>query len=190
MNLKQKIALWLGAANLVVIWLFPPFDSFSFTDTRALIFVGFHFRFSRELNEVINGDVLFLEAVVLLVNVGVAWLLLRDGKNIMGAKGRFNFQNIILLGVAANLTLIMLFPPFQFFYAVTSALLPSFHGFYFIFMAGPMLTIVTPIMYLEVVFVLINGAVLWLLFNRVKERELSSQEATELMRKLSGKHNQ
>lgn len=187
MNLKQKIALWLGAANLAVIVLFPPFDSFSFTDTKALIFAGFHFIFARGVNEVINGDVLFLEIVVLLVNLGITWLLLRDVKNIIGTKGRFNYQNAILIVVAANLTVILLFPPFQFFYAITGALLPSFQGFYFIFMAGPMLTIVTPILYLEVTFVLFNGAALWLLFNRVKERELSPQEAMELMRKLSGK---
>ena len=187
MNTKQKIALWIGAVNLAVIWLFPPFDSFSGTNNQALIFAGFHFRFVHELNEVINGDVLFLEIVVLLVNVGVTWLLLRDGRNIIGTKGHFNYQNVILLGVAANLTVIILFPPFQFFYSATAALLPSFQGFYFVFMAGPMLTIVTPILYLEVIFVLINGAVLWLLFTRVRERELSPQEAKGLMRKLSGK---
>ena len=91
--------------------------------------------------------------------------------------------------VAANLTVILLFPPFQFFYAITGALLPSFQGFYCIFMAGPMLTIVTPILYLEVIFVLFNGAALWLLFNPVKKLEVSPQEAMELMRKLSGKQH-
>jgi hypothetical protein len=186
-NLKQKIALWLGTFNLVAILLFPPFDSFSFADTKWPIFAGFHFRFTHEPNEQINSDVLFLEIVVLLVNIGIAFLLLRDVKNHIVTKGRFNYQNAILLVVAANLTLIVLFPPFQFLYAVTSALLPTFQGFYFIFMAGPMMTIVTPIMYLEVVFVLFNGAVLWLLFNRVKEKELDPQEAMKLMRKLSGK---
>jgi hypothetical protein len=187
LNLKQIIALGLGAFNLALIWLFPPFDSFSFTDPKSLIFAGFHFRFARAANETINGDVLFLEIVVLLVNVGVAWLLLRNDKNSGGIKERFNYQNSILLVMAVNLTVIMLFPPFQLFYAVTSALLPTFEGFYFIFFAGPMLTIVTPILYLEVIFVLFNGSILWLLFNRVREHELSPQEATEFMRKLSGK---
>jgi hypothetical protein len=187
LNLKQKIALGLGAVNLVALWLFPPFDSFSFTDTKALIFAGFHFRFDRAANESVNGDMLFLEIVVLLVNVGVAWLLLRDDKDNTGIKERFNYQNAILLVMAANLTVIILFPPFQLYYAVTSALLPTFEGFYFIFLAGPMLTIVTPILYLEVIFVLFNGSILWLLFNRVKEHDLSPREATELMRKLSGK---
>jgi hypothetical protein len=187
MNLKQKIALGLGAANFIVIWLFPPFDSFSFTDIKTLIFAGFHYRFGNSVNELINSDVLFLEIVVLVVNVAVAWLLLRDDKNSIGPRKFFNYQNAILLGVAINLTVILLFPPFQFFYALTSTLLPSFQGFYFIFMAGPMLTIVTPILYLEVVFVLFNAGMLWLLFNRIQERELSAQEAAHLMHKLSGK---
>jgi len=187
MNRKQKIALWLGLINLAVILLFPPFDSFSFIDTKAFIFAGFKFVFSHSDNEVINSDVLFLEIVVLLVNVGVAWLLLRDTGHITGTKRRFNYQNAILLVVAVNLTVIMLFPPFEYFYAITSALLPTFQGFYFIFSAGPMLTIVTPMLYLEVVFVLFNGAVLWLLFRQDKTPELSPQETMQLMRELSGK---
>ena len=190
MNRKQKIALWLGMTNLAVILLFPPFDSFSFTDTKALIFAGFQFVFPHGDNEVINSDVLFLEIVVLLVNVGVAWLLLRDTGRVLGTKRHFNYQNAILLVVAANLTVIMLFPPFEHFYALTSALLPTFQGFYFIFSAGPMLTIVTPILYLEVVFVLFNGAVLWLLFGKDKTPELSPQEAMQLMRELSGKQKE
>jgi hypothetical protein len=187
MNHKQKIALGLGAINLAVLLLFPPIDSFSFTDTTALVFAGFHFVFTLSANEVINGDVLFLEHVVLLVNVGVAWLLLRDVKYPAEAKRKLNFQNAILLIVAINLTVILLFPPFEYFYAITSALLPTFQGFYFIFMAGPMLAIVTPLLYLEVMFVLFNGAVLWLIFNRGKAKELSPQAARELMQKLSGK---
>ena len=188
MNQKQKVALWVGAVNLVVLLLFPPIDSFSFTDSKALIFAGFHFIFTLSVNEVVNGDMLFLESVVLLVNVGVAWLLLRNNKNNTGGRRRFNFQNAILLIAAINLTVILLFPPFEYFYAMTSALLPTFQGFYFVFSVGPLFTIVTPLLYLEVMFVLFNGGVLWLLFNRRKPQELSPQEAMELMRKLSGKN--
>lgn len=89
MNRKQKIALWVGVVNLAMILLFPSFDSFSFTDTKALIFAGFQFVFTRDSNEVINGDVLFLEIVVLLVNVGVAWLLLRDAADLSGVLFHF-----------------------------------------------------------------------------------------------------
>ncbi|OFZ65906.1 MAG: hypothetical protein A2V79_06940 [Betaproteobacteria bacterium RBG_16_56_24] len=187
MNYKQKISLWAGAFNLAVLLLFPPTDSFSFTDTKALVFAGFHLIFTLSANEVINGDVLFLENVVLLVNVGVAWLLLRDGRYPPGVKRRFNFQDAILLVVAVNLTVILLFPPFEYYYAITKAPLPTFQGFYFIFMAGPMLAIVTSLLYLEVIFVLFNGSMLWLLFKRDEVKEPSPREAMELMRKISGK---
>ncbi len=187
MNRKQKLALWVGLANLAVMLLFPPFDSFSYTDPDALVFAGFQFAFGSGSNEIVNRDVLFLEMVVLLVNVGIAWLLLRDVKHILVARHRLNYQNAILLMVAANLTVILLFPPFEYFYAITNAVLPTFQGFYFIFSAGPMLAIVTPILYLEVMFVLFNGAVLWLLFKEKKEHELTPEETMKLMRELSRK---
>ncbi len=186
MNRNQKIALWAGLFNLVFLLLFPPYDSLSLLDANALVFAGFNFVFARASNEAINTDVLFLEIVVLAVNVGVAWLVLRD-RPAPGARKRFNLQNGILLMVAVNLTVVLLFPPFEYVYAVTKAVVPTFQGFYFIFSAGPMLTIITPILYLEVIFVLVNGALLWLLFRKAKTPELSPQEAMELMRKLSGK---
>lgn len=102
------------------------------------------------------------------MNVAIAWLLLRDGQRIIDTKQSLNYQNAILLIVAINLTVILLFPPFEYFYAMISALLPSFQGFYFIFTAGPMLTIVMPLLYLEVTFVLFNGAMLWLYIQKGK----------------------
>jgi len=187
LNRNQKIALWAGLLNVVFLLLFPPYDSLSLLDANALIFAGFNFVFARASNEVINTDVLFLEMVVLLVNVAIAWLLLRDTKVEPGARPHINFQNAILLMVAINLTVIMLFPPFEYVYAVTKAILPTFQGFYFIFSAGPMLAIITPILYLEVTFIMVNGALLWLFFRKGKTSELTPQEAMELMRKLSGK---
>lgn len=170
MDRKEKIALWLGLANLAVILLFPPFDSFSFTDTNALIFAGFKFVFSRGSNEAINGNVLFLEIVVLLVNVGIAWLLSREARHTFGVKRHFIYRNAILLAVAANLTIILLFPPFEYFNAIALAPLPIFQGFHFVFSAGPMFTVVKLILYLEVVFVLLNGAVMWLIFQKRQNR--------------------
>ncbi len=187
MNRQQRIALWVGLANLAVILLFPPFDSFSYTDTQSLVFAGFQFVFGSEHNELLNYDMLFLEVVVLLINVAIVWLLLRDVKHILVARRHFNYQNAILLMVAVNLTAALLFPPFESSYAMSKAVLPSFQGFYFIFSAGAMLTIVTPILYIEVIFVLFNGAVLWLLFRKNADSELTPQQAMELMRELSHK---
>jgi hypothetical protein len=46
--------------------------------------------------------------------------------------------------------------------------LPSFDGFYFIFGDHGKRTIVTQLLYLEVIFVLTNGAIMWLLFRKTK----------------------
>lgn len=188
MNQKQKITLWVGLFNLVFLLLFPPFDSLSVTGANALIFAGFNFLFTQDSNEVVNTDVLFLEMVVLLVNVGVAWLLLRDTGPGHNAKRRFNFQNAILITVAINLIVILLFPPFEDVFEVSRAIVPNFQGFYFIFDANPMHAIITPVLYEEVVFVLFNGVLLWLFFRKEKPpQEMTPKEAMELMRKISGK---
>ncbi|MGA9666354.1 MAG: hypothetical protein WBQ69_07900 [Gallionella sp.] len=176
MNKRQKFALWAGAGNLVIFLLFPPVDSFSFADIKAPVFAGFHPAWTFGVNEAVNENMLFLEMVVLLVNVAIAWLLLRDQTTPARAKRHFDYQNAILLTVAANLTIILLFPPFEYAYAMTRAILPSFQGFYFVFQAGPMLSIVTPLLYLEVVFVLFNGAILWLLFKREEVQVFSPQK--------------
>lgn len=93
-------------------------------------------------------------------------------------------QKIALWVGFFNLALIWLFHSFEYFYAISSALLPSFDGFYFIFSAGPLLTIVTPILYLEVVFVLFNGMVLWLLFRREQTEVFSAAETAQLLQKF------
>ncbi|MFA5371525.1 MAG: hypothetical protein WC053_06795 [Sideroxydans sp.] len=188
MNRKQRITLWVGLFNVAFLLLFPPFDSLSVTGANALIFAGFSFVFSHSNQEVINTDVLFLEMVVLLVNVGIAWLLFRDARSASGAKHRFNVQNAILIVVAVNLTVILLFPPFENVFEVSRALIPTFQGFYFIFSADPMHAIIVPVLYEEVVFVLFNGALLWLFFRKEKSAELTPKQAMELMRKISGKH--
>lgn len=186
MNRKQRITLWVGLFNMIFLLLFPPFDSLSVMDANALIFAGFSFVFSHSNQEVINRDVLFLEMVVLLVNVGIAWLLFRDTPQ-PGSGRRFNVQNVILVVVAINLTVILLFPPFENVFEVSRAIIPTFQGFYFIFSADPLHAIITEVLYEEVVFVIFNGALLWLFFREEKPGEMTPKQAMELMRKISGR---
>jgi hypothetical protein len=86
--------------------------------------------------------------------------------------------------VAVNLVVILLFPPFENYSAVTRAILPSFQGFYLIFAAPPEHIIVTTLLYIEVIFVLVNGGLLWLLFKERKLPVLTPEEALKLMREL------
>src|SRR5262249_60492561 len=100
---------------------------------------------------------------------------------------RGRYQNAVLLFAGANLVLIMLFPPLESVFALTNAALPSFEGFYFIFANHPNHTVVTTLLYLEVIFVLINAALAWLIFRQRATVALSPEEARALAMQLRGK---
>ena len=184
MNRFQKIALLVAAVNLSVIFLFPPFDSHSLGNTLVPIFAGFHPVFTRAPSETVNSSLLFLETAVVLINAGIAWLLLQPDKS--GPKRhKFNYQKTVLAVVAVNLVVILLFPPLQHYQQVTLAILPSFQGFYFIFSPHQNMTVVSAMLYIEVIFVLVNGGIFWLLFKESPESDAFSLEnAAKLMREL------
>ena len=182
MNRRQKIMLVIAAINLALILLFPPFDTFSINDSIIPIFSGFHFAFNKLSNEVINSSLLYLEIAVVLINTGIAWLIMQDKND--ATQRKTNFQNAALLGVAINLVIILLFPPLEIHSAMTYAIFPSFQGFYFIFSAPPEHVIVTAMLYLEVIFILVNGALFWLMFGQKNSSDLTEQQAVELLQAL------
>ena len=170
MNRYQWIALGVALVNLALVWLFPPYDYISVARNNVPTFDGFHFRFANAgSGDQVNDNFLQLEMLVILLNAAIAWLLLkpRGGATAWGAK-KVDWQRIVLIGVGLNLLLVLLFPPMENFYAYSRAALPSFDGFYFVFGDYGARTIVTQLLYLEVVFVLINGAILWLLFRKTR----------------------
>ncbi len=173
MNKYQWIMLAAAAVNLLLVWLFPPYDYISASRNNVPTFDGFHFMFAEQgANLRVNSTFLQLEFLVILLNAAIAWLLLKgrsDPSNAAGTeKKKVDWQRIVLIGVGINLLLVLLFPPMENFYAVTRAALPSFDGFYFIFGDHGKRTIVTQLLYLEVIFVLTNGAIMWLLFRKTK----------------------
>lgn len=179
MNLRQTITLLVAALNLALMLLFPPFDSYSIANSIIPIFAGFHYIFNEEANETINSGVLFLEVAVVLINAGVAWLLLQSKNTVTFSK--INYQDATLAVMAVNLVVILLFPPFESHSAVTYSILPTFQGFFFIFAAPQEHVIVTALLYIEVIFMLVNGGLLWLLFKERKLNELMPEEALDIM---------
>lgn len=167
MNRNQGIALAVAIANLLLITLFPPVDQFSVSTAAIPVFAGFYFILSKPPLGVINTDLLVIEAVVVLVNLAIAWLLLRDRAS---GPRRYStsLQNASLMFTGVNLVLMLLFPPMESVFAVTKAAIPTFEGFFFIFAQKPAHVIVDTLLYLEVSFILANGALLWLIF---KERK-------------------
>lgn len=183
MNRNQAIALAIAAANIVLIMLFPPFDSYSLAKTPIPVFAGFYFYPSRTQYMVVNTSLLFLELFIVLINAGIAWLLLRI-KKVRVTRHRFGLQNATLLVVAVNLVVIVLFPPFESVFAMSKASIPTFEGFYFIFTRQENHVIVTAVLYLEVFFMLINGAIFWLIFRDKNDGVPSAEEAMKLMMEM------
>ncbi|HQR04765.1 MAG: hypothetical protein JSR19_06215 [Proteobacteria bacterium] len=182
MNRAQRIALSLVVVNLVLVLLFQPFDYVSLQRGNVPTFSGFRWVFSPAPNMLPNHDFLTLEIIVVLINASIAWLLLRDGVQLR--RGLGHYQRGVLWLVAVNLVLMLLFPPFERYSAVSRAVLPSFEGFYFIFADNSQRQLVTTILYLEITLVLANGAMLWLFFKERKRERLTPEQMQALAAKL------
>jgi hypothetical protein len=163
MNRQQLLAVAIAAANLVLMLLFPPFDYVALQRGNIPTFDGFYFLLSEHVNLAINRDFLTLEILVILINAGISWFLLRDKTSDYRRDGN-RYQRGVLWLVAVNLMLMLLFPPFEYYYAITPSSLPTFDGFYFVLGDNAQRQIVAPVLYIEIVLLLVNGALLWLLF--------------------------
>jgi hypothetical protein len=112
---------------------FPPFDQHSIASTAVPAFAGFYFAFDPPLYGQINSALLTLQALVVLINASIAWLLLQDRP----PPGNLSLQSATLIATGVNLVVMALFPPFKSIYAMTNAALPTFDAFYFIFNHPP-----------------------------------------------------
>lgn len=183
MNRQQWTALAVGVLNLALVGLFPPHDYVSLQRGNVPTFAGFYFVAGSTANLRLNGDFLILEILVVLVNAGIAWLLLRTRPPL--PRGRVTpAQKAVLWLVATNLVAALLFPPFENYFAITKAALPSFDGFYFVFGDNSQRQIVATILYIEVVLILANGGLLWLFFKDKGQERLSAEEIRAMARRL------
>jgi hypothetical protein len=184
MNRNQLIALAIAIANILLVMLFPPFDTYSIGKSPIPAFAGFYFYPSRTEYMVVNASLLFLELFVILINICIAFLLLGTSTKVRSARRQYRWQNATLVVVAVNLVVILLFPPFESVYAISRASIPTFEGFYFVFARQQNHIIVSAILYIEVIFVLINGAIFWLIFRDKNDAAPTPEEALKLMREM------
>lgn len=185
MNTAQRIALVVAVINLALLAIFPPYDYLSLQRGNIPTFDGFYFVFGSHPNREMNANFLALELIVVLINAGIALLLLRDPPARTSRRpGGNRPQRIVLTLVAVNLVLLILFPPFEYFSAITQAALPTFEGFYFLFGDNSQRQLVTAILYIEVALVVVNGALLWLLFKDKKQEAASAEQIRALARRI------
>ena len=185
MNNRQRIALLVAVANLVLLLLFPPYDYVSLQRGNIPTFDGFYFAFGSHQNRVVNASFLTLEIMVVLINACIGLLLLRNPparkRQLPGGNRR---QRVVLTLVALNLVLVLLFPPFELFSAITKAALPTFEGFYFVFADNSQRQLVAPILYIEVALIIINGGLLWLVFKDRGPEELSPEQVRAMAQRV------
>lgn len=187
MTSKQKILLLLSAFNLLVVFLFPPFDDMAMSSHGAGTFAGFYFAFQGAQHLQVNSSFLYLEVAVVLINLAVLWLLTLEDRR--RKRKRFNFRKAAMLLIVVNLVGVVLFPPFEYVGNMTNAMIPTFEGFYFIFAHPPYRAIVTPVLYLEVFFILINGGLMLLAFREHAFAPDTQQPGKAYAARLkSGKH--
>lgn len=160
MNSSQAAVLAVALANLVVMLLFPPYDSLSIARSVPS-FDAFYFVLDRQYNRAINTDLLFLQVAWVLINASLAWLWLRNHDP---ANALLSRRQGVLVFVILNLALVLLFPPFENYASAARFSASHFDSFYFLFGDKWQRSIYVPLLYLEVLCILVNGALLWLLF--------------------------
>lgn len=162
MKFGQRTVVIVAAINLALMLLFPPHDSLSLWRGGTPTLDGFYFVFDRHYNKQANGDLLTLEILWLLVNTALGWLLLQNtrppGERIMTGRAA------LIALVVANLAVVLLFPPFENYASTTRLSGTWFDGFYFVFGDKFHRRFYLPLLYIELLWVMINGAALWLLF--------------------------
>lgn len=168
MNSSQTTVAIVAAVNLALMLLFPPHDSLSLWRGGAPTLDGFYFLFERHYNKQTDGDLLTLEILWLFVNAACAWLLLQNYRPGAGIMSR---RAAAIAFVVVNLAVVLLFPPFENYASTTRMSGTWFDGFYFAFGDKLHRRFYVPLLYMEVLWVLVNGAVLWLLFREPPQRQ-------------------
>lgn len=180
---QQWVTALAALFNSALVSLFPPYDYVSSLQVGDVsTFAGFRWILASHPNQAINTNFLTLEIFAILVNAGIAWLIL--GNKPASRQKKQLWRNGVLWLVGINLIVMLLFPPFENYSAVTHAVIPSFEGFYFVFGDNSKRQLVTPILYLEVTLLLVNAALILLFLKDRKQKKLSPQEIRALAQRL------
>ena len=178
----QWVVLVVTLANSALISLFPPYDFISIQRGNVPTFAGFYFALGNYNHLVVNSNFLALEMFALLANAAIAWLLL--GNRPPAATRMQRWRRGVLWLVGINLIVMLLFPPFENFSAITKAVIPTFEGFYFVFGDNAQRQIVTTILYLEIALLFINAGLVMLFLKDSKQTKMSPQELNELAQRM------
>ncbi|MEZ5614182.1 MAG: hypothetical protein R3E35_03070 [Rhodocyclaceae bacterium] len=175
MNKYQRVVIIVAAANILLMLLFPPFLDNPIRRGMLPSFEGFYPLVTTFGAKRIHNELLTLQIMFVVINALVAWLLL-DRATTAGEAHGFRYTRAISFFLAGNLVLLLAFPPFESYASMAKYDAPGFDSFYFILGNRPGRGIFIPLLYLEILLVVINVLAVWLAFNAVRRAEVFAKE--------------
>ena len=175
MNKYQRIVVIVAAVNIALMLLFPPFLDNPIRRGVLPSFEGFYPLVSNLGVKRIHNELLTLQIMFIVINGLIAWLVL-DRQTARGDLAEHRYTRAIGIFLAANLAVLLAFPPFESYASLVKFETPTFDGFYFVLGDKRHRNFFIPLLYLEVILVVINVLVVWLLFNTVRRADLFAKE--------------
>lgn len=175
MNKYQRIVVIMMAINVALMLLFPPFLDAPLARSSLPSFEGYYPIVSGLGFRRIHNGLLTMQVLFVVINGLIAWLLL-DRRTRHGDLPEFAYARAIGLFVAGNLALIFMFPPFESYSSLLRYEAPAFDGFYFVAGDKRHRNFFIPLLYMEIILIVINALVAWLLFNTVRRADLAARE--------------
>ena len=166
MNKLQLTVLITAMANLALLLLFPPFDSQPLGRIGPATFDAFYPVFDWPARGTLNSGLLYLEVLAVLINAALAWLLLQ-GTPQQPSRPRIRWHSVLLGLVIADVLLILVFPPFETLPPAERMGERAFEGFKFVLSGTAQHGIFVPLLFMELMLLVLNATALWLAFGLV-----------------------
>lgn len=175
MNKYQRLIVVVAAIDLLILVLVPPFQDIPLARGALPSLAGFFPLVVAYPTRPIFAELLALELIFVAANALTAWLKVRS-------QGSHDLPPIrigrgIAAFVAVNLGIVLLFPPYQQYNMLARDIGASFDSFYFVFGGRSARPLFGPLLYLEIIFIVINALAIYLLFNTVRRAADQREEA-------------
>ena len=155
MNRARRAITVIAAVNITVMLLVPPCDSLMIGRGSLPTFDAYYPIWDTHPRRFINADLLFIQIVWVMANYLAAFLIAAPGRQ-LGQSRYVGWWTLVL----ANAGLMLLFPPFENYSSASRVVASHFEGFYFAFGDRAQRPLFLPLLYLELMVLALNAAVL------------------------------
>ena len=169
MNKYQRLIITVAIIDLIIMVMVPPFADRPLSRSSLPSFDGFYPIFTKIGTQPIHRELLTMQVVLVLVNALIAWFALQIHRRT--EFHNYDYGKAIFAFAGANILVMIAFPPFQPYASSLREATPSFDGFGFYFGPRSARSVFMPLLYIEIIFVVVNALSVFLLFNVVQRSE-------------------